>query len=70
LEKITILTGIILAGQGFQVFGPFERITIGSYEVWVLVTAWRLLKLEEFELIGTSKPTRELLPKLAIVKLK
>ena len=37
------LTGVILAGQGIQLFGLFERITIGSYEVWIFVTAMRLL---------------------------
>lgn len=40
------LTGVILAGQGFRVFGLFERITIGTYEVWILVTALKLLKME------------------------
>jgi len=39
------LTGVILAGQGFHVFGLFERITIGSFEIWILVTAWKLLKI-------------------------
>jgi len=43
------LTAVILAGQGFQVFGLFERITIGSYEVWIFVTALKLLKTEAFE---------------------
>lgn len=41
------LTGVILAGQGFHLFGLFERITIGSYEIWILVTALRLLKVNE-----------------------
>jgi hypothetical membrane protein len=40
------LTGVILSLQGFLVFGLFERITIGAYEVWVLVTALKLLKTE------------------------
>jgi Protein of unknown function (DUF998) len=39
------LTGVILAGQGFPVFGLFERITIGSYEVWIFVTALEVLKM-------------------------
>ena len=38
-------TGIILVGQGVQMFGLFERITIGSYEVWIFVTALNLLKI-------------------------
>jgi len=42
-------TGVILAGQGVQLFGLFERITIGSYEVWIFVTAVKLLKTREFE---------------------
>ena len=37
------LTGVILAGQGVHLFGFFERITIGSYEIWISVTALRLL---------------------------
>jgi len=40
------LTGVSLAGQGIQVFGFFERITIGSFEVWIFLTAWRLLETE------------------------
>ncbi len=40
------LTGVILAGQGVQLFGLFERITIGSYEVWIFVTALNLLKVK------------------------
>jgi hypothetical protein len=43
------LTGVILAGQGIHLFGLFERITIGSYEVWIFVTALRFLKTEVFE---------------------
>jgi hypothetical protein len=42
------LTGVILAGQGIHLFGLFERITIGSYEVWIFVTAFRLLKIKSF----------------------
>lgn len=38
------LTGVILAGQGYLVFGLFERITIGTYEVWIFITAVNLLK--------------------------
>lgn len=37
------LTGVILAGQGILMFGFFERITIGTYEVWIFVTALNLL---------------------------
>ena len=40
------LTGVILAGQGVQLFGLFERITIGAYEVWIFVTALCLLKVK------------------------
>lgn len=43
------LTGVILAGQGIHLFGFFERITIGSFEVWIFLTALRLLKTEAFE---------------------
>jgi hypothetical membrane protein len=43
------LTGIILAGQGVQLFGLFERIAIGTYEVWIFVTALNLLKRKTFE---------------------
>ena len=42
------LTGVILAGQGVQLFGLFERITIGAYEIWIFVTAISLLKTESF----------------------
>lgn len=41
---ISGLTGVILSGQGVQLFGLFERITIGTYEVWIFVTAMKLLK--------------------------
>ena len=40
------LTGVILSAQGILVFGLFERITIGTYEVWVFVTALKLLRTE------------------------
>lgn len=43
------LTGVILAGQGVHLFGLFERITIGTYELWIFVTALNLLKTETFE---------------------
>jgi hypothetical protein len=43
------LSGVILAGQGFHVFGFFERITIGTYEVWIFVTALNMLKLVQAE---------------------
>ncbi len=43
------LTGVILAGQGVHLFGLFERITIGTYEIWIFVTALNLLKTETFE---------------------
>jgi len=44
---ISGLTGVILAGQGVQLFGLFERITIGTYEAWIFVTAIKLLKIKE-----------------------
>lgn len=59
------LTGVILAGQGIHVFGFFERITIGSYEVWIFVTALKLLKTEMFERVVSSKPTSKLFPNLS-----
>jgi len=37
------MTGVILARQGVHLFGLFERITIGSYEVWIFMTAIKLL---------------------------
>lgn len=43
------LTGVILAGQGVHLFGLFERVTIGTYELWIFVTALNLLKTETFE---------------------
>jgi hypothetical protein len=43
------ITGVILAGQGVHLFGLFERITIGTYELWIFVTALNLLKTETFE---------------------
>lgn len=43
------LTGVILGGQGFLVFGFFERITIGTYEIWIFVTALKLLKMQRTE---------------------
>jgi hypothetical protein len=42
------LTGVILAGQGVQLFGLFERITVGTYEIWIFVIAFSLLKTESF----------------------
>jgi len=40
------LTGVILASQGVHLFGLFERITIGSYEVWIFMTAMKLLTMQ------------------------
>jgi len=48
------LTGVILAGQGFHVFGLFERMTIGSYEVWIFATALELLKTMQIARIINS----------------
>ena len=41
------LTGVILAGQGVHLFGLFERITIGTYEIWIFVTALNLLRVQQ-----------------------
>ena len=41
------LIGVILAGQGVHLFGLFERITIGTYEIWVFATASKLLKMQQ-----------------------
>jgi hypothetical protein len=46
---ISGLTGVILSSQGILVFGFFERITIGSYEIWILVTALNLLRIMQNE---------------------
>jgi hypothetical membrane protein len=43
------LTGVILASQGVQLFGLFERITIGTYELWIFITALKLLRTDAFE---------------------
>ena len=43
------LTGVILAGQGYLVFGLFERITIGTYETWIFITALNLLTIIRIE---------------------
>jgi hypothetical protein len=56
---ISGLTGVILSGQGFLVFGFFERITIGTYEVWIFVTALNMLKLIQTE---GSKETLTVVP--------
>jgi hypothetical protein len=46
---ISGLTGVILGGQGFLVFGFFERITIGTYEIWIFVTTLNMLKMMQEE---------------------
>jgi len=35
---------VILSVQGIQVFGLLERVTIGAYELWIFVTAAKLLR--------------------------
>jgi hypothetical protein len=50
------LTGVILAGQGVHVFGLFERITIGTYEVWIFVTALKLLTT--LPIVGPERTVR------------
>ena len=37
------LTGVFLGSQGILLFGLFERITIGTYEIWIFVTALKCL---------------------------
>jgi hypothetical protein len=53
------LTGVILGGQGFLVFGFFERITIGTYEIWLFVTALNLLKMMQTEFSRESIPVAQ-----------
>ncbi len=38
------LGGVILVANGGQIFGLTERITIGTFEIWVAVTALMLLQ--------------------------
>ena len=53
------LSGVILAGQGFHIFGFFERITIGTYEVWIFATALNLLKLVQTEETKVVSPATQ-----------
>jgi hypothetical protein len=53
------LSGVILAGQGLHVFGFFERITIGTYEVWIFATALNLLKLVQTEETKVVSPATQ-----------
>jgi hypothetical protein len=53
------LTGVILGGQGFLVFGFFERITIGTYEIWILVTALNMLKMTQAEVSRETIPAAQ-----------
>ena len=53
------LTGVILSGQGFMLFGFFERITIGTYEIWIFVTALNLLKMMQAEVAIESIPATQ-----------
>jgi hypothetical protein len=53
------LTGVILSGQGFHVFGFFERITIGTYEIWIFVTALNMLKLMQAEESSVALPATQ-----------
>lgn len=43
------LMGVILGGEGFLVFGLFERITIATYEIWIFVTALNLLWIVQMD---------------------
>ena len=52
-------TGIILAGQGFHVFGFFERITIGTYEIWIFFTALNLLRMLQAEEARAALPATQ-----------
>ncbi|MCE1252305.1 MAG: DUF998 domain-containing protein [Anaerolineae bacterium] len=42
---ISGFSGVFLSAQGFQIFGLLERITIGTYEIWILITALKLFKI-------------------------
>lgn len=53
------LTSVILGGQGLMVFGFFERITIGTYEIWLFVTALNLLKMMQAEFSRVSIPATQ-----------
>lgn len=53
------LTGVILGGQGFLVFGFFERITIGTYEIWLFVTALNMLKMMQAGFSRESMPAAQ-----------
>ncbi len=53
------LAGVILSGQGFLVFGFFERITIGTYEIWIFVTALNLMKIMQAEVSRESLPATQ-----------
>jgi hypothetical protein len=53
------LTSVILGGQGFLVFGFFERITIGTYEIWLFVTALNLLKMTQTEFSRERIPVNQ-----------
>jgi hypothetical protein len=53
------LTGVILSGQGFLVFGFFERITIGTYEIWIFVTALNMLKMRQAEVSRECIPVTQ-----------
>jgi hypothetical protein len=56
---ISGLTGVILGGQGFLVFGFFERITIGTYEVWIFVTTLNMLKMVQAEFSRETIPATQ-----------
>jgi hypothetical protein len=56
---ISGLAAVILGGQGIQVFGLFERITIGTYELWIFVTALNLLKIMQAEFSRENIPTTQ-----------
>jgi hypothetical membrane protein len=53
------LTGVILLGQGLHVFGFFERITIGTYEIWIFITALNMLKMMQAEEPEESIPATQ-----------
>ena len=56
---ISGLTGVILGGQGLPVFGFFERITIGTYEIWIFVTALNMLKMIQAEVSRETIPAAQ-----------
>lgn len=51
---ISGLTGVLLGTYGLLVFGLFERVTIGSYELWIFITALKLTGKDHINLNNAS----------------